>query len=160
MTTGKFQFQLSNNQCDIHLIYQPSFQRTSQRTASNVPLEESKEKLDAASKLNTSPTICSSPEPITIDANQEESSFPVTVESIEQRWTGEQIGDFVRKLGFFHKEKDGGDEIKQFLHLNSVSIIYQPHVTISKLFFKMKEKVAISKLKKHRNKFKIVLKQQ
>ena len=135
MITGKFQFQLSNDQCNILLIYQPSFQGTSQRTASNVPLEESEEKLDAASKLSTSPTICSSPQPITIDANREESSFPMTVESIEQRWTGEQIGDFVRKLGFFHKEKDGGDEIKQFLHLNSVSIIYQPHVTISKKKF-------------------------
>ena len=132
MNTGKFQFQLSNEQCNIHLIYQPSFQGTSQRTASNVPLEESKEKLDAASKLSTSPTICSSPQPITIDANREES---MTVGSVEQRWTGEQIGDFVRKLGFFHKEKDGGDEIKQFLHLNSVSIIYQPHVTISKNIF-------------------------
>ena len=132
MNTGKFQFQLSNNQYDIHLIYQPSFPGT---TASDVLLEESKEKLDAASKLNTSPTIRSSPQPITIDANQEESSFPMAVESIEQRWTGEQIGDFVRKLGFFHKEKDGGDEIKQFLHLNSVSIIYQPHVTISKNIF-------------------------
>ena len=82
MNTGKFQFQLSNNQCDIHLIYQPSFQGTSQRTASNV-----------------------------------------AVEGIEERWTGERIGDFVRKLGFLHKEKNGCDEIKQFLHLNSVSIL-------------------------------------
>ena len=123
MNTGKFQFQLSNDQCNILLIYQPSFQGTSQRTASNVPLEESEEKLDAASKLSTSPTICSSPQPITIDANQEGLSFPMTVESVEQRWTGERIGDFVRKLGFLDTEKHGGDKIKQFLHLNSVSII-------------------------------------
>ena len=45
------------------------------------------------------------------------------MKSIEQRWTREQIGDFVRKLGFLDTEKEGGDKIKQFLHLHSVSIV-------------------------------------
>ena len=40
---------------------------------------------------------------------------------IEQRWTSEQIADFVRKLGFLDVKKEGGDLIKHFLHLNSVS---------------------------------------
>lgn len=39
-----------------------------------------------------------------------------------ERWNTEQIGDFVRKLGFLDKEKDreGGDKIKHFLHVNEV----------------------------------------
>ena len=37
-----------------------------------------------------------------------------------ERWNSEQIGDFVRKLGFMDKEKEGGDRIKHFLHLTQV----------------------------------------
>ena len=39
-----------------------------------------------------------------------------------EQWNTEQIGDFVRKLGFLDKEKDkeGGDKIKHFLHINEV----------------------------------------
>lgn len=36
-------------------------------------------------------------------------------------WNNEQINDFVRKLGFLDTEKEGGDSIKQFLHINEVS---------------------------------------
>ena len=32
----------------------------------------------------------------------------------------EQIDDFLRKLGFMDKEREGGDFIKQFLHLSQV----------------------------------------
>ena len=41
-----------------------------------------------------------------------------------ERWNTEQIGDFVRKLGFLDKEKDkeGGDKIKHFLNINEVSL--------------------------------------
>ena len=38
----------------------------------------------------------------------------------KERWSKEQIDDFVRKLGFLDAEKEGGDKIKQFLHLNEV----------------------------------------
>ena len=43
-----------------------------------------------------------------------------------ERWNTEQIGDFVRKLGFLDKEKDkeGGDKIKHFLHVNEVNSRY------------------------------------
>ena len=34
----------------------------------------------------------------------------------------EQIGDFVRKLGFINKEKEGGKQIKWFIHLNQVLV--------------------------------------
>ena len=37
----------------------------------------------------------------------------------KERWSKEQIDDFVRKLGFWDAEK-GEDKIKHFLHLNEV----------------------------------------
>lgn len=44
---------------------------------------------------------------------------PVTTSNV-QRWSSEQISDFVRKLGFQDTEKEGGDRIKHFLHINEV----------------------------------------
>lgn len=41
----------------------------------------------------------------------------------KERWTSEQIGDFVRKLGFMDKdenEENGEGIIKRFLHINQV----------------------------------------
>ena len=38
----------------------------------------------------------------------------------KERWSKEQIDDFVRKLGFLDTEKEGGDKIKHFLHSNEV----------------------------------------
>ena len=40
-----------------------------------------------------------------------------------ERWNSEQIGDFVRKLGFVDKsnDKEGDASIKHFLNLNQVS---------------------------------------
>ena len=37
-----------------------------------------------------------------------------------QHWNSEHISDFVRKLGFLDMEKEGGDNIKHFLHVNEV----------------------------------------
>ena len=39
-----------------------------------------------------------------------------------ERKSREQINDFLRKLGFMDKEKEGGDLIKQFLHLSQVHV--------------------------------------
>lgn len=44
-------------------------------------------------------------------------------EGIKQRWTHEQIDNFVRKLRFLDAEKEGREKIKLFLHLNTVSNI-------------------------------------
>ena len=46
----------------------------------------------------------------------------------KERWSKEQIDDFVRKLGFLDAEKEGGDKIKQFLHLNEVFLHTCMHV--------------------------------
>eukprot|EP00731_Ephydatia_muelleri_P021726 Em0014g317a len=44
----------------------------------------------------------------------------------KERWSKEQIDDFVRKLAFLDAEK-GGDKIKHFLHLNEVRVIEAKH---------------------------------
>lgn len=49
-------------------------------------------------------------------SNQEDPELGMN----KQRWNSEQIGDFVRKLGFLDSEQDGGDKIKHFLHVNEV----------------------------------------
>ena len=36
-------------------------------------------------------------------------------------WNREQINDFVRKLGFLDAQREGGEQIKHFLHINEVS---------------------------------------
>ena len=53
----------------------------------------------------------------------------------KERWTGEQIGDFLRKLGFMDVDKNkGGDKIKDFLHLSQVitptSVCHAPFVSV------------------------------
>ena len=47
-------------------------------------------------------------------------------------WSGEQINDFVRKLGFLDTEKEGGDKIKNFLHINEVCSLIKEIVAIYK----------------------------
>ena len=42
--------------------------------------------------------------------------------SEQEKWNSEQIGDFVRKLGFMDTEKEGGKKIKHFRHLSTVSL--------------------------------------
>ena len=39
-----------------------------------------------------------------------------------EQWNSEQIRDFVRKLGFMDTRGEGGEKIKHFRHISSVSI--------------------------------------
>ena len=75
--------------------------------------------------LVTLPTLYPSPQPQTFtDHPLQDPTAPfsnITMGGVEQKWSSEQIADFVRKLGFLDAEKEGGDKIKLFLHLNSVS---------------------------------------
>ena len=43
----------------------------------------------------------------------------------QEQWNLEQIGDFVRKLGFMDTEKEGGEKIKHFRHISAVSYVTQ-----------------------------------
>ena len=51
----------------------------------------------------------------------------------QEQWNSEQIGDFVRKLGFMDTEKEGGEKIKHFRHISAVSYC----VTV--LYFNLKD---------------------
>ena len=46
------------------------------------------------------------------------------VVSRKENWNREQINDFVRKLGFLDAQREGGDQIKHFLHINEVHTTY------------------------------------
>ena len=52
-----------------------------------------------------------------------------------ENWNREQINDFVRKLGFLDAQREGGNQIKHFLHINEVSIkhVLYVHVHVYKL---------------------------
>ena len=39
-----------------------------------------------------------------------------------ERWNTEQIGDFVRKLGFMDTQKEGGEKIKHFRRISEVKL--------------------------------------
>ncbi len=69
--------------------------------------------------LVTLPTVYPSPLP-SMDSKKDDP-FGNAMGCVEQQWSNEQIADFVRKLGFLDTKKEGGDDIRKFLHLNSVS---------------------------------------
>ena len=43
----------------------------------------------------------------------------------EETWDSEQTGNFARKLGFLDSEKEGGEMVKPFLHVNEVYVVLQ-----------------------------------
>ena len=57
-----------------------------------------------------------------------------------ENWNREQINDFVRKLGFLDAQREGGDQIKHFLHINEVQYcaykmnICNVHVNVNNRF--------------------------
>ncbi len=52
-----------------------------------------------------------------------ETSDLVIKRSKSEQWNSEQISDFVRKLGFMDTEREGGEKIKHFRLISSVSTI-------------------------------------
>ena len=84
------------------------------------PLEDSGEVPGGPKGMPTLPTVF--PSPLITPFKKDEGPFSNTMGSVEQRWNSEQIADFVRKLGFLDTKKEGGDMIRKFLHLNSVSL--------------------------------------
>ena len=120
-----YHFQLSSDHSDTFLIYQ-SQQRITSRERRITPQPT---QLEDSDKLNTDlttlPVIYPSPQPQTFTAPlfgiKDDTPFSNgTMGGIDQRWSSEQIADFVRKLGFLDAEKEGGEKIKLFLHLNTV----------------------------------------
>lgn len=46
-----------------------------------------------------------------------------TSEVETEKWNIDQLGEFVRKLGFLDRDKGGGDQLKCFLKINEVSFV-------------------------------------
>ena len=74
----------------VELVYKPSTKRTRALNA-EIPSEEQ-----------------------TSGIHQKRDSIKAEI------WDCEQIGTFVRKLGFLDSEKAGGEMVKPFLHINEV----------------------------------------
>ena len=51
-----------------------------------------------------------------------ESGPPFNGARRRENWNAEQINDFVRKLGFLDAQREGGNQIKHFLHINEVCL--------------------------------------
>ena len=49
-----------------------------------------------------------------------EQGMELKLEASKVIWTSEQIGDFVRKLGFIDTGKEGGKQIADFKHISEV----------------------------------------
>ena len=123
MSTGFYTFQLSSIESSILLMYQSQQKIRSQRKETPQPQPEFDiHKPELTTQMPTLPAVYPSPQPQTIPVPFFKEDTPTMGGGIEQRWTNEQIADFVRKLGFLDAEKEGGEKIKLFLHLNTVSI--------------------------------------
>ena len=108
ITTGKYLFlspDTSTSRTELMLEYSPSHSHQSppppHLQPSSLEDQEVPQVRRVISRLNSQ----NGPETLGVNA---------------ERWNGEQISDFVRKLGFLDTEKEGGDTIKHFLHVNEV----------------------------------------
>ena len=100
ITTGFYFFQTSNSIPELTLEYSPS---RSHQSSQSLPLPLSQPSNHVV-------------------LHQESQSGPEAEVNIQrsEQWNSEQIDDFVRKLGFLDTEKEDGDKIRHFLHINEV----------------------------------------
>ena len=117
LTTGYYLFHTSSSVSELMLEYSPS----SFHQSSPPPI-----------LLSSQPSSLKDPEALPSQVQafshlQQESQCrqerEVTQMVNKQHWNSEQIGDFVRKLGFLDTRKEGGDKIKHFLHINEVCVL-------------------------------------
>ena len=117
ITTGYYVFTLSQDRsgsisAQIMLNYKPS--TLPHYTQPSLPL---------AKRFLSSKNGDVSPDTVQTSAIQEDSCDETDLRPNVECWNMEQIGDFVRKLGFLDKEKDKVEGIRQFLHINEVKYI-------------------------------------
>ena len=110
ITTGKYLFlssDTSTSRTELMLEYSPSYSHQSPPPPHLPPSQ---------------PSSLEDPEvhvfPVISRLNSQNG--PETLGVNAECWNGEQINDFVHWLGFLDAEKEGGDEIKHFLHVNEV----------------------------------------
>ena len=117
LTTGYYFFDISNNVAELMLEYTPS---TFDQSIPPLLLSSSQ-----PSSLKDPEAL--SPQIQTFPHLQQESQNRCEGKATQvvnvQCWNNEQISDFVRKLGFLDTEKECGDKIKHFLHINEVCML-------------------------------------
>ncbi len=120
LETGYYSFKLpTDGEAQMILEYVPSTSQTSNTFEEGVDGGTT-----VRSRASSSQT--SKLEPQTSDLER-----GISKRSKPEQWNPEQIGDFVRKLGFMDTEREGGEKIKHFRHISSVStILYKLHVRI------------------------------
>ncbi len=107
LETGQFSFKLpSDGRAHMILEYIPS-------SSQGPSLEE----VDGGGTTVRTRTSSSRPEQLKFS----DSEGGVGKRSKAEQWNSEQIGDFVRKLGFMDAEREGGEKIKHFRHISFVS---------------------------------------
>ena len=105
--TGHYSFKLPiHGEAELRLEYTPADQTSS---------------TELSTESETGSTIGDS-----IMAIEKTNSDDIIIKSggegpMQEQWNSEQIGDFVRKLGFIDLEKEGGEKIKHFRYINTVS---------------------------------------
>ncbi len=112
LETGYYSFKLpTDGEAQMILEYVPSTSQTSNTFEEGV--DGGTTVRSRASSSHTSKL-----EPQTSDLER-----GISKRSKPEQWNSEQIGDFVRKLGFMDTEREGGEKIKHFRHISSVSTI-------------------------------------
>lgn len=111
ITTGKYLFlslDISTSRTELMLEYSPSHSHQSPPPPHPQPSSLEDQEVP---QVRVFPRVIS---------RLNSQNGPEVVGVNAERWNGEQISDFVRKLGFLDTEKEGGDTIKHFLHVNEV----------------------------------------
>ena len=127
LATGFYQFSLSNAKgSQIALVYEPSLSQAAPALQQQQQLQQQQAPPQATPGAAT---------PTAPGARHLQLQYPQIVREVSQvdeaagvvrggteKWSREQINDFVRKLGFLDSEAEGGEKIKRFIHLNEVCV--------------------------------------
>ena len=112
MDTGYYSFKLpTDGEAQMILEYIPSSIQTSNTFEEGVDGGTTVRSRASSSQISKLETQISD-----LERGMSKRSKP-------EQWNSEQIGDFVRKLGFMDTEREGGEKIKHFRHISSVSMI-------------------------------------
>ncbi len=114
LETGYYSFKLpTDGEAQMILEYVPSSIQTSNT------FEEGVDSGTTYTVRSCTSSFLTKQEPRLGDSEGEVSKRSIKL----QQWNSEQIGDFVRKLDFMDTEREGGEKIKHFRHISSVSMI-------------------------------------
>ena len=126
LETGYYSFTLSiDGEAQIGLVYTPSANQTTsmEESTEDGPPTGGRTFVSQSSRVEQKP------------GDLEGGKGPK-----QEQWNSEQIGDFVRKLGFMDTEKEGGEKIKHFRHISAVSTIIV-YVWCIRIFFSQSPKL-------------------